>query len=144
MKTRPGVIHDFYKNGHCYRRNYALDSAHSLGRSILTWWDEISEVGHVRFGGPCGIYTLVVLTTWWCCLLAGKPKSECADYLSFVQQFNHAILESISPSGQSGASTLPINNSFTSPPPPSQYVSHLMKRAHPGEPSEVARKRSKV
>lgn len=73
----------FYKNGHNYRKDYGLE-AEILGPKVMTWWAEICSEGEssgVQFGGPTGIYSLVVLLTWWCALLKDEPNHKHIDCL---------------------------------------------------------------
>ena len=134
------MVATFLKNGHCYKRDYHV-RADSLGGEISAWWDSISGTAHVGFGGPTGIYTMVVLMTWWCSLLRDRSDSDRADCVVLVDKLNLAILEAILRADQSGSGP-PSTNSIlpASPPPPSQHSRHLAKRAHNGGPSSSRKK----
>lgn len=132
---RPAVVALFYKNGHRYRKDYGIE-AHTLGDQIMQWWSEISPPGgvpSVRFGGPTGIYSLVVSVSWWCTLLKSRPSREHTDCLRTLTDIDRALLEAITKS-----SDHPAASSSTSPPPPSQP----RKRTNSGEMPAPKRKRS--
>jgi len=96
----------------------------------MTWWLEICPSGgvpSVGFGGPTGIYTLVVLLSWWCTLLearAGEERTECLRVLADVDR---ALLAAIN--------EIKSHPTAASPPQP-------RKRANSGEMASERRKRS--
>lgn len=96
------MIATFLKNGHSYTRDYRIEFD-SLGREISAWWEEISGNAHVGFGGPTGIYTMVVLISWWCSFLENQPASDRSPYNHIVEKLNSAILEAIPRANQSVA-----------------------------------------
>lgn len=102
------MIATFLKNGHNYKRDYHIE-VNSLSREVSTWWDEISETAQVGFGGPTGIYTMVVLMSWWCSFLENQSGSDRSAYNLIVDKLNSAILEAVSCANQSGAE--PSSNS---------------------------------
>lgn len=95
-QKRPKVISVFFRNAHKYERDYGLQ-AKSLGVAIMGWWEEIKSTG-VRFGGPTGIYTFIVLMSWWCSLLEGRPNGELVDCLSILNDTDQTIISAIRPS----------------------------------------------
>ena len=131
------MVATFLKNGHSYGRDYHVE-ADSLGREISTWWDGVSGTAHVGFGGPTGVYTMVVLMAWWCSLLKDRSDPDRANYVVLVDKLNRAILEAVPPAGEFGAgSSSTVDVSPTSPPPPSQYN---QKRGRAGELSSSRKK----
>lgn len=87
----------FHKNAHNYRRDYHL-KAHTLGRQIMAWWSEISPPGgvpNVKFGGTTGIYSLVVLMSWWCTLLKSEPDAGRVDCLRTLTDVDRALSTAI-------------------------------------------------
>jgi hypothetical protein len=137
------VVAAFLKNGHAYGRDYHTES-NSLGRDISAWWDEISGTAHVGFGGPAGIYLMVVLMSWWCSLLKDSLDSDRVGYTVLVDKLNHAILQAIPRTDQSNAGpSSPDYSLLASSPPPSQYSSQRAKRAR-AEDSSSSRKRLRV
>lgn len=137
---RPPVVHLFLKNAHNYKKDYSVD-IHTLGRQTVQWWGEIcppSGAPKVRFGGPTGIYTLVVLLSWWCLLVRTKPVHEHADCLRTLTDVNHTLLTAVDglkshPTASASALLPPA-----SPPLPSQS----RKRANIEEVSSRKRTRS--
>ena len=131
MNNRPKVIPKFYKNGHKYQKDYGVN-IHTLGHQIGEWWTEICPPGgkpSIKFGGPTGIYTIVVLMLWWCSLLAAQPDSEHVDCLRTLEDIDRAFVEEINDiKGHSAAGTSMLL-SPTTPPPSSQP----RKRANSGE-----------
>ncbi|KAF9791998.1 hypothetical protein BJ322DRAFT_1015928 [Thelephora terrestris] len=93
---RPAVIRAFHKNRHSYQRDYGVD-VYTLGGEIMEWWAEICPPRGpgVKFGGPTGIYTLIVLMSWWCALLEGKPQKEHADCLRILKDIDRVLLTTI-------------------------------------------------
>jgi len=88
----------------------------------MEWWSEICPPGgvpSVRFGGPTGIYALVVLLSWWCTLLKGKTDKERADYLQTTVAVNHAFLAAINGIKNHPTTLTPSLLPPTDPPPPS-------------------------
>lgn len=113
---------------------------HTLGRQIMEWWSEISPPGRVpriRFGGPTGIYSLVVLLSWWCKLLKDRSGKEHADCLRILTDVDYAMLAAINDI-ENHPTTPTLTLSLTSPPPPSQP----RKRGNSEEMSPRKRKRS--
>jgi len=139
MVKRPAVMPLFHKNAHSYKKDYGVE-VHTLGRQIMGWWSEISPRGgvpNIRFGGPTGVYSLVVLLSWWCTLLKARPSEEHVDCLRTLTDVDHAL--SVVIGDIENHSTTPTSMlSPTSPPPPSQP----RKRANPGETSPRKRHRS--
>ena len=108
------------------------------------WWSEISKADCIGVGGPTGIYTMVVLMTWWCSLLKGRPDSQHTEYTVMVEQLNRAILAAVSHVDQHNAPPSPADPlSPTTPPPPSQYSIQYLKRMQPEE-ALSSRKRLKA
>lgn len=139
MQNRPKVVSAFYKSGHKYERSYELE-ANSLGREILSWWDEISRNDLVDVGGPTGICTMIVLASWWSKLLGKDPQSDLTQFSTFIDDFNRAILK-VTDDPAMGPSTIDYLR-LTSSPPPSQYTRANMKRVLSEEPPS-SRKRSR-
>ena len=128
---RPKVLRLFFKNAHKYTKNYELD-AESLGTDTMSWWEEIKAKGSVRFGGPTGMYSLVVLMTWWCSLLEGRPDNELIDCLRTIEEIDNAIL-SVVRNTNSPSPTLP-SPSQSSPAILPAHKSRGLKRTASGEP----------
>ncbi|KAF9782108.1 hypothetical protein BJ322DRAFT_1110992 [Thelephora terrestris] len=146
-KNRPQVLAVFFKNGHSYRKNYKLE-AKSLGGQIMRWWEEMkisNATDNVRYGGPTGVYTLIVLVSWWSSLLAGQPENELTDCLRTVEDIDRAILSAIrAPNDQPPATPSPAGSSPTTSPaltPPAPRP-RGRKRSIPEVPS--SRKRLRV
>ena len=140
MAKRPAVVRLFHKNGHNYRKDYGVD-VHTLGLQVREWWAEIcppNEVPAVRFGGPTGIYTIVVLLSWWRSLLPPKPDGEHADCLHTLEDVDRVFVATINNIKTRRTVTPSATSSSTAPPPPSQ----LRKRANSGETSPQKRTRS--
>jgi hypothetical protein len=96
-QNRPQILSVFFKNGHNYKKNYKLE-AKSLGGEIMCWWEEIkisNVTVNVRYGGPTGVYTLVVLVSWWCLLLKGQPDNELVDCLRTIEDIDRVISSAI-------------------------------------------------
>lgn len=135
---RPAVVRAFHKNAHNYRKDYNID-VHTLGYQIMGWWSEICPPGgvpSVRFGGPTGIYTLVVLLSWWCTLLKARAGKEHADCLHTLTDVDRVLLAAINE-----IKSHPTTPSLLSPPsplPPTQP----RKRANSGEMTSERQKRS--
>ena len=121
MATRPAVVRLFYKNGHNYRKDYGVE-VHTLGRQIKEWWAEIYPPNgspSIQFGGPTGIYSLVVLVLWWCRLLGAKPDEERVDCLRALEDIDRAFVAAIEDIERRPTSTSTLL-SPTPPPPSSQ------------------------
>ena len=61
----------------------------------MEWWTEIrppGEVPRVQFGGPTGMYSLVVLLSWWCTLLAAKPDKERVECLRVLEDVDRVLV----------------------------------------------------
>ena len=70
----------------------------TLGPDIIQWWDELksaSNTMNIFFGGPTGIYTVIVLMSWWSALLNDRPDSELTDFVRILDEINRAILAAI-------------------------------------------------
>jgi hypothetical protein len=107
----------------------------------MEWWAEISPHGgtaSIRFGGPTGIYTLVVLLSWWCTQLKAKPNREHADCLRTLQDVDRVLLATVNDMRTNPAARASTLLSPTTPPPPSQP----RKRPNAEELSSRKRKRS--
>ena len=96
MTKRPPVIPLFYKHAHNYRRDYNV-KVQTLGHQIEGWWSEICSgaTPSVRFGGPTGIYTVIVLMSWWCTLLKDEPIEQQADCLRTLAHIDCVLLTAI-------------------------------------------------
>lgn len=120
IKNRPKVVQVFYKNAHNYHKNYGVNGK-VLGEQIMKWWEEIISPGAasgVRFGGPTGIYSLVVLMTWWCSLLKMKPVEEHTHCISTIVQIDYAFITAIdSIRNGCGSSSPPSSQPRKRPPP---------------------------
>ena len=98
--------------------DYHLE-VNTIGHQIMEWWAEISPSGGVpsiRFGGSTGIYSLVVLMSWWCRLLKDEPDAEHADCLHTLTDIDRvlsATIDEIKNNSPSSAPTL----SATTPVP---------------------------
>ena len=124
IMERPRVIGTFIKNAHNYRKDYNIE-VHNLGHQIMGWWGEICPPGgapRIQFGGSTGVYTLIVLLSWWCRLLKVKPRGEHADCLRTLTDVDRVLLVAIN--------AIPT----TSPPPPSQ------PQKQPASPEMLPRK----
>jgi hypothetical protein len=137
------VIATFLKNGHCYTCDYNIQ-VESLGHEISAWWNDISGTAYIGFGGPTGIYMMVVLISWWCSLLRNQSASDRSTYNLLVEQFNSAILDAIVRANQSGEGASSTGDLLlASPPPPSQNNHYLAKRTRAEEPP-LSRKKQKA
>ena len=97
MAKRPAVMRLFHKNAHNYQKDYSVE-VHTLGRQIVEWWDELCPPGKtpsVRFGGPTGVYSLIVLMSWWCTLLKTRPDNERTDCLCMLTDIDRVLLTTI-------------------------------------------------
>ena len=136
-EKRPKVVGVFHKNGHNYLRDYNAE-AHTLGHQIMEWWSEICPPGgipSVRFGGRTGIYTIVVLMSWWCSLLESKPEEEHVDCLRTLKDVDRVLLTAVNDIKGHPTATSSVIPSST---PPS---SRPRKRANSGD--ALPRKRIK-
>jgi len=110
VEQRPKVVSAFYKNGHNYQRDYGVE-VHTLGNQIMRWWAVICPpvgVPSIRFAGPTGVCTLVVLMSWWCTRLKAKSNRECADCLRTLKDIDRVLLTAIGDiKNRPTASTLP-------------------------------------
>ena len=111
VKSRPTVVGVFIKYGHNYRRSYGLE-ARSFGQEVSTWWGEISATAHAGYGGTTGIYTLIVLMTWWCGLLRKQSDSERAEYVAIVEDLNRAVLDALRSTDKTPGVCSPTTNSL--------------------------------
>ena len=59
----------------------------------MEWWTEIRPPNGpgVQFGGPTGIFSLVVLMSWWCALLKEKPEEERADCYRILKDIDQVF-----------------------------------------------------
>ena len=97
MDNRLKVIGLFFKNHHNYMKNYELE-AKSLSAGIMSWWEELKTTKggmSTNFGRPTGIYTLIVLMSWWCSLLKGRPDNELVNCLRTIEDVDRAILSAV-------------------------------------------------
>ena len=60
----------------------------------MRWWKEVKPAG-VCFGGPTGVYSIIVLMSWWCSLLKGQPDDKLTDFLHVIDDIDQVILSSI-------------------------------------------------
>ena len=130
IKQRPPVVTRFYKDAHNYSKDYGLE-VHTLGRQITTWWSEIcppDEEPKVHFGGPTGISTFVVLLSWWCSQLRGKPNREQASCLSILEDLDRVLLDAINNIKNPSVSVVSTQQSQATP-------SRSRKRANTGNAS---------
>lgn len=93
MENRPKVVPAFFKTGHRYEAKYGLVEE-TLRPGVINWWAEIKSAG-TYFGGPTGIYSIVVLMIWWGLLLKAQPSAELADYLHTLEDIDCTILSVI-------------------------------------------------
>jgi len=112
----------FFKNGHNYKKDYAL-KATTLGADIAQWWGEINSTGNttdVCFGGPTGIYTIIVLMCWWSILLKGQPDAGQTDYLRTLEEIDCAVFAVVRDARNQSTTSLPDRSSSGTPavPPP--------------------------
>lgn len=134
------VIRAFIKNAHNYSRNYGLD-AHTLGQEVTKWWAEICSPGAslgVQFGGPTGIYILVVLMSWWCLLLETEPIGARADCLRMLEDVDRALqtaINNLKLKKQSRATTMLFSPS--TPPPSSQPRKRMNAEEAPPHPKRL-------
>ena len=63
----------------------------------MKWWAEICPPygSGVCFAGPTGIYSFVILLTWWCKLLKGKPAGQQQDCLRVLKEVDQALLVAV-------------------------------------------------
>lgn len=137
MERCPAVVHAFYKDRHKYSKDYGIET-HTLGRQIMEWWSEICPPGtepRIRFGGPTGISTFVVLLTWWCSQLKVKPYHKWNDCLRTLEEVDCALVAAISNIKNPPATSTSILSSVAPPP------SRPRKRATNGETSPSKRRR---
>jgi hypothetical protein len=135
----PPVIRVFHKYGHNYKKKYGV-KVHTLGRQTMEWWSEICPpdgVPNVRFGGTTGIYTIVVLLSWWCTLLAASPDEERTDLFLMLGDVNRVFVAAIDEIRGHPTTSDPMSLSLVPPPPPPRP----RKRANPGGTSPQKRKR---
>jgi hypothetical protein len=115
-QKRPKEVNTFFKFAHNYRKDYGL-KADTLGADIMGWWKEVKSTG-VCAGGPTGMYTFVVLMSWWCSLVEGRPSHERSDYLRTLDDIDRAILSALhSTTGQPCTPAVPPTTSTTTPAP---------------------------
>jgi hypothetical protein len=136
IKQRPLVVKVFYRNAHNYDKDYGLE-VHTLGRQITTWWTEICPPDgepKVRFGGPTGISTFVVLLCWWCSQLRNKPNRERDSCLSVLGDVDRVFLEAIDSIKNSSVSVASTSQSQATP-------SRSRKRVNPDDASGSQKRR---
>ena len=121
-QKRPEVLRVFFKHGHNYKRDYGL-KAGTFGAEIMNWWGEIKSA-NVCFGGPTGMYTLVVLMSWWCSLLKGRPNDELSDCFRTLDDIDCTILSTIRNMAGQPSPTIPV--STVSPTPPLRGTKRTM------------------
>ena len=108
----------------------------------MAWWDEVKSAGAVRFGGPTGIYTIVVLMSWWCSLLKGRPNNELFDCLRTLDDIDSSILSAIRMATvQPSPAPTPNGPPLETPAAAPSQRPRGSKRPMPEEPS--SRKRSR-
>ena len=134
-QKRPVVLRVFFKHGHKYKRDYELEAG-SFGAEIMNWWEEIKSAD-VCFGGPTGMYTLVVLMTWWCSLLKGHPNDKLSDYFRTLDDIDRTILSAIRNMASQPSPAIPASTISPTPPP------RGTKRTISDEPSSRKRLRTK-
>lgn len=88
----------------------------------MSWWEEIKATGspvNVCFGGPTGMYNLVVLVSWWCSLLKDRPDAELTDYLRTLEDIDRVVLSAICDTDSSSipASSCGVPSPGASTPP---------------------------
>lgn len=133
-ERRPAVIRLFHKNAHNYKRDYGVE-VHTLGHQIMGWWSEICPpdgVPNIKFGGPTGIYALVVLMSWWCSLLKNKPDEEHTDCLRTLEDIDRVLQMAIKD----------IKNQPETLSPTTPLPSQSRKRANTEETTSQKRMRS--
>lgn len=121
ITKRPSVIPLFFKYAHNYKKDYRLD-ANTLGPQIMAWWAEICSEGEtpgVCYGGPSGIYSLVVLMSWWCALLKEEPEHKRID-LNLTLTNIDAVFQLAIDEIASGADNTSSSPPAPTPPPSSQ------------------------
>ena len=137
MQKRPKVLASFFKNGHNYKKGYGL-KAETLGIEIMGWWEQVKSAG-VGFGGPTGMYTIVVLVSWWCSLLDGRPESELSDCLRTLDEIDQTILSAVrDTTDQPRATPTPSDSSTVA----SSHGPRGSKRAVSDKPSSRKRART--
>ena len=141
MEKRPAVVRMFYKNGHNYRKDYGV-GIDTLGSQIMEWWAEISPpsgVPSIRFGGPMGIYSLVVLMSWWCTRLKDKSDEERVDCLRLLKDIDRVLSTTVNDMKSHRTSSTFILSPTTPP-----LSSQLRKRVISEEMTPRKRTRTKV
>ena len=116
LKKRPNVITAFFKNGHNYRKDYALE-ARTLGAGTIAWWGEI-KASNLYFGGPSGMYALIVLMVWWCSLLKNRPSDEAADHIRTLGDIDRTILSVINSRNPPPGESSPMTSTIAATPRP--------------------------
>lgn len=109
----PQVLSTFFKNRHNYKKNYQLE-LDPLGSGIMHWWEELKT--SVHFGGPTGIYTFIVMVTWWSSLLKGRPDNELANYLRTLEDVDRVLLSAIRNTTNQSPASSPTERSPMVPP----------------------------
>lgn len=139
-QNRPEVLSIFFKNGHNYKRNYGLE-VEPLAADVMRWWEDIKT--SVCFGGPTGIYTLIVLMSWWCSLLKGRPDNELTDCLRTLEDIDGVILSTVhNLNGQPPVTPSLIGSSPTASPTPTPHTMRQLRGSKRGFSEEVpSRKR---
>lgn len=101
----------------------------------MGWWSEICPpdgVPNIKFGGPTGIYALVVLMSWWCSLLKNKPDEEHTDCLRTLEDIDRVLQMAIKD----------IKNQPETLSPTTPLPSQSRKRANTEETTSQKRMRS--
>jgi hypothetical protein len=93
LENRPKAVTTFFKNVHSYKKDYGLE-IDTLGADIMGWWEVVKSTGDV-VGGPTGMYTFVVLMSWWCSLLERQPSRDRSDYLRTLEDIDRALLSAL-------------------------------------------------
>lgn len=139
-------MHLFFKNGHKYTKDYALEAT-TLGADITRWWDEITSTDNTKdicFGGPTGIYTLIVLMSWWSTLLKGQPDTRLTDLIRTLEEIDRAICAAVQDARNQSTTSLPDRSSPGMPAVP-PHQTRGAKRPIPEQPTSRKRlRREKV
>lgn len=86
----------------------------------MWWWAELCPPGEapkVQYGGSTGMYTIVVLLSWWCTLLKGKPEGEHAECLQTLEDVDHVLVATIDDLEKNPITSTAPPPTPTAPPP---------------------------
>lgn len=99
----------------------------------MRWWEEIRTTSgetNICFGGPTGVYNLVVLMSWWCLLLKDRPDDELTNCFRTLEDIDRAILSAIrDANNQSPTGSSPSGSSLETPAIPPAHQPRGSKRA---------------